>query len=422
MFNFTSFLITDHGTQPFWIVEIIMELLSNCSERLPVFPTFTIFNLIGFLILLFLTAKLVINYNKASKPTTMAHKRRKLGSSNNCIFTHKQDIQQFKNLFHTIQNSESPLLNQLKIPTAIYKEIAEYSCGVIRECDNEDCENQDKQIILLLSEIANPTLYKNDDVVFDINTTGFFAEDDEKPLIYCQQCKEEGDNCERCGSFSFYEANCYRCSRLVCEFCSAPCEHRRCKIKYCIGGDVTSFTSGCGERFLDEMKCVKCDEEYTLCHEHGRFEVEFSNDEKFKCYECGNLEKMKKNEEKRKKKKEEKEKEKQVDLSKIINACKECKKENDDGRDCDNCGVFVCEHHMEKYKHFCAGTCEKFYCKTCVRKHGKLTDCPRELCDYMVCDKCMYKCENCWTMLMMKGVDDDEIEEALRNGDYSDLE
>ena len=46
-----------------------MALLSNCRERLPVFTIFAIFNVIGFLILSFLTVKFIINHNKASQTT-----------------------------------------------------------------------------------------------------------------------------------------------------------------------------------------------------------------------------------------------------------------------------------------------------------------------------------------------------------------
>ena len=345
----------------------------------------------------------------------MANKRGKLGSENSdCIFTDKQDIQQFKTLFNTIKESES--LNKLKAPTAIYKEIAEYACGVIRVCNNEDCESKDKQIVLLLSEIADHTLYKNDDIVIDVDTKGFFGNDDESTLIYCKECKEHGYNCGRCGSFAFYRNKCYRCSISICELCGAICEHRRCKIVYCIGGDVSSFTSGCGERFLDELECIKCDEPYMLCHGHQPFIDEFE------CYKCKRLEKKRKKKEERKRRRAEKEKHKEIEVSKIINLCKECKNKNDDGRICDNCGKFVCKHHIEQYKNFCAGACQLFYCDLCIKEHGKLSDCPRESCEYMVCAKCTYKCENCWDLLMMNGFDDAEIEAALRDGDYSDLE
>eukprot|EP01084_Bolivina_argentea_P099147 178226_1 len=101
-------------------------------------------------------------------------------------------------------------------------------------------------------------------------------------------------------------------------------------------------------------------------------------------------------------------------------SCKKCKKENEDGRICDKCDIFVCQHYIDQCQNFCSGLCEQFFCKECVQKHGKLRNCPRKECECMVCVKCTYKCENCWDMMAIHGVDDEDIETALRSGNYED--
>ena len=100
----------------------------------------------------------------------------------------------------------------------------------------------------------------------------------------------------------------------------------------------------------------------------------------------------------------------------VKNICKECKENTDQIRDCDWCGVTECKHNLEKGA-FCRGVCNRYGCSECVAV-GELKQCTKMAdCTEMVCSKCTQKCENCWDDLMMHGLEDHEIEEAMKSDD-----
>eukprot|EP01083_Nonionella_stella_P276311 938793_1 len=187
-------------------------------------------------------------------------KKRRLETVTTNLFMHQEDIHQFDTICKTLQ--QSTLIIHFQLPSRINKEIAEFACGEIRECDNTDCSS-DQEIFLLLSQISDPSLYHKNDLLFDNNAKQHFDED--FCLIYCKQCKEERPHrCSRCDSISFehHWHQCNRCTTSICEYCGDGCVNPICNKTYCMGGDTNSFTSGCGERFLSDYTCSNCEEQY----------------------------------------------------------------------------------------------------------------------------------------------------------------
>lgn len=122
--------------------------------------------------------------------------------------------------------------------------------------------------------------------------------------------------------------------------------------------------------------------------------------------------------EKIKKKKEIKKK--HQEKAKASKECKKCNgKSQEDGRVCDGCKIFICGDHCQKKGRFCRGLCDKYAWNDCVAK-GVLNACQREECTEFLCKPCKYKCEGCWDFLALRGVDDEDIEKALKDGNYSD--
>eukprot|EP00484_Ammonia_sp_Unknown_P017153 CAMPEP_0197028032 /NCGR_PEP_ID=MMETSP1384-20130603/7840_1 /TAXON_ID=29189 /ORGANISM="Ammonia sp." /LENGTH=380 /DNA_ID=CAMNT_0042456969 /DNA_START=60 /DNA_END=1202 /DNA_ORIENTATION=- len=323
---------------------------------------------------------------------------------------HQEDIEQLRSILDSVQNSE--LLVHSKVPPPISQYIAEFACGEVIQCANEQCE---AEIFLFLSERSDPSRYQKADLAFDYDAKHIFGCD---PFlcVYCQRCKDIGHRCRRCDSFHFEAADvgqsCCRCRTEICAFCSARCQNPRCKVKYCVYGDASSFTSGCGETFLCDLDCEDCGEEYTVCH---------GCDDKFEsqCPDCKTAAKE------RRKPSEKTESKKYVNLMRDVKekkkACAECEGEanEEDGRVCAECNIFVCGEHCNEYGKFCRGVCDKFCCNDCVMA-AALKPCRRDQCEEYLCTNCEFKCENCWDFLALHGVDDDDIEQALKNGNYSD--
>lgn len=107
-------------------------------------------------------------------------------------------------------------------------------------------------------------------------------------------------------------------------------------------------------------------------------------------------------------------------ITKKVNAahiCSKCLGNKTEGRKCDWCNVFECEHHLVNGA-FCRGKCQRYGCTECVTA-GALQKCTkRSDCTEMICLRCETCCENYWDYMAIRGVVTEDIMRAMKSGGF----
>eukprot|EP01084_Bolivina_argentea_P010101 18836_1 len=163
------------------------------------------------------------------------------------IFSHPCDHKLYVSQFQSIENSK--LCIDLKIPTIISHEIAQYTNGFIVRCSNDECDKHEMEIHKLKSEL--------DPLGFGMTVNKY----------YCCRCQNKLKYFECCDLWQLNKI-CDKCVGCLCN--ETKCNHiqqcRECDQLYC-----PRLISNEKFRFLPQFyqskakqKCVNCYHQWQL--------------------------------------------------------------------------------------------------------------------------------------------------------------
>lgn len=180
-------------------------------------------------------------------------------------FPNEQDQEQFMQIFQSLKTTD--LISDLSIPSCIIQEIAEQTVGVLRDCDNPNC---DHKVVILQQDNTE-------------EDTKFFWPDHESymyvwpsqwssaAVFYCSDCKAGTHHCDYCRKIVF-----------------APLEERG----QCAICDWKLYPHGCDAHLAEDAsrtwkeQCITCGN--TICWDCVNHLNANVSDE-YECIMCGHV-------------------------------------------------------------------------------------------------------------------------------------